>query len=146
MVPSLARGTLSGIENIARRPASRVATWKASERSTMELPFRQSKRSLAAAVKCGSNRPTLCGVNAGESMRRSAPFVTLGQKDALAQQGAQDPRHHLRADIVVRVRRHHMADAFRIVDKDGGYAEERSASERNVERVIRKDTDAVSLR
>src|SRR5215470_2813049 len=133
MVPSLARGTLSGIENIARRPASRVATWKASERSTMELPFRRCKRSLAAAVKCGSNRPTLCGVNAGESMRRCRRHSSPSdKKNALAQQGAQDPRHHLRADIVVRVRRHHMADAFRIVDKDGGYAEERSASERNV--------------
>ena len=69
-MPSLARWTLSGIENIARNPASSVAVWKASDRSAIELASRRRKRSLAAAVKCGSNRPTLCGVKAGDSKRR----------------------------------------------------------------------------
>src|SRR5215470_9526932 len=75
----------------------------------------------------------------------SAPLGTLGEKNALAKQGAEDARHHRRAHIVGCVRCQHMPDTFGIVDEDGIDAEERSASERNVERVVRKDCDAVAL-
>src|SRR5262244_1819304 len=75
----------------------------------------------------------------------SAPLGTLGEKNALAKQGAEDSRHHRRAHIVGCVCCQHMPDTFRIVDEDGIYAEEPSAGEWNVERVVRKDRDAVAL-
>src|SRR5215468_10100382 len=38
-----------------------------------------------------------------------------------------------------------MPDAFRIIDEDGIYAEKRSATEWNIEHIVRKDRDAVAL-
>jgi hypothetical protein len=74
------------------------------------------------------------------------PFGALGQKYTVTKQGAKDSWHHLWAHIVGSIGRHHVADTFRIVDEDGIHPEERSRRDRNVERVVRKDTDAISLR
>ena len=73
-----------------------------------------------------------------------APLAAFGEKNTLADQRAHDARRHARANIIRRVRRHHVANALGVVDQNALDAEGLVAAEGRIEGIIGEYREAVA--